>query len=84
MLLLADGARLFEPARDAAIEFIFTMDRQVIAVASWIARRTSGISRVVAAWPVHPQISQIAQIISLGGAFRNPRSEIRNSPAFDF
>jgi hypothetical protein len=25
MLLLADGARLFEPARDAAIEFIFTM-----------------------------------------------------------
>jgi len=23
MLLLADGARLFEPVRDAAIEFIF-------------------------------------------------------------
>jgi hypothetical protein len=45
MLLLADGARLFEPVRDAAIEFIFTMDRQVIAIASWIARRTSDISR---------------------------------------
>jgi len=25
MLLLADGARLFEPARDVAIEFTFTM-----------------------------------------------------------
>jgi hypothetical protein len=75
MLLLADGARLFEPARDAAIEFIFTVDRQVIAVASWIARRTSGISRVVAAWPVHPQISQIAQIFS---GRRNPQSAIRN------
>jgi len=77
MLLLADGARLFEPARDAAIEFIFTMDRQVIAVASWIARRTSRISRMVVAWLVHPQISQIARIISLER--RNPRSEIRNS-----
>jgi hypothetical protein len=76
MLLLADGARLFEPARDAAIEFIFTMDRQVIAIASWIACRTSGISRVVAAWPAHPQISQIAQIIFLER--RNPQSAIRN------
>jgi hypothetical protein len=26
MLLLADGVRLFEPARDAAIEFIFRMN----------------------------------------------------------
>jgi hypothetical protein len=69
---------LFEPARDAAIEFIFTTDRQVIAIALWVARRTSGISRVVAAWPVHPQISRIAQIISLGGAFRDPRSATRN------
>jgi hypothetical protein len=38
VLLLADGVRFFEPARDAAIEFIFTMDRQVIAIASWITR----------------------------------------------
>jgi hypothetical protein len=75
MLLLADGARLFEAARDAAIEFIFTMDRQVIAI-SWIARRTSAISRAVAVWPIHPQISQIAQIISPGGAFRNLRSAV--------
>jgi hypothetical protein len=81
MLLLAAGARLFEPARDAAIEFIFTMDRKVIAIASWIARRTSDISRVVAAWPAHPQISQIAQIIFLER--RNPQSAIRNSPASD-
>ena len=53
MLLLTDGVRFSEPARDVAIEFVFTMDRQVIAIASWIGRRTSGISRVVAAWPVH-------------------------------
>ena len=83
-MLLADDARLFEPARGAAIEFIFTTDRQVIAIASWIARRTSDISRVIVAWPVHPQISQIAEIIFLGGTFRNPQSKIRNSPASDF
>ena len=69
MLLLTDGLRFCEPARDVAIEFVFTMDRQVIAIASWIGRRTSGISRVVAAWPVHPQISQIGQIIFLERRF---------------
>jgi hypothetical protein len=74
MLLLTDGVRFCEPARDVAIEFVFTMDRQVIAIASWIGRRTSGISRVVAAWPVHPQISQIAQIIFLER--RDPKSAI--------
>jgi hypothetical protein len=77
VLLLADGVCFFELARDVTIEFIFTMDRQVIAIASRIARRTSRISRVVVAWTVHPQISQIARIISLER--RNPRSEIRNS-----
>jgi hypothetical protein len=69
MLLLTDGVRFCEPARDVAIEFLFTMDRQVIAIASWIGRRTSGISRVVAAWPVSPQISQIAQIVFLERCF---------------
>jgi hypothetical protein len=71
MLLLIDGVRFCEPARDVAIEFVFTMDRQVIAIASWIGRHTSGISRAVAAWPVHPHISQIAQIIFLER--RNPQ-----------
>jgi len=73
MLLLTDGVRFCEPARDVAIKFVFTMDRQVIAIASWVGRRTSGISRVVAAWPVHPQISQIAQIIFLERRIRNPQ-----------
>jgi hypothetical protein len=76
VLLLADGVRFFELARDVTIEFIFTMDRQVIAIASRIAGHTSRISRVVVAWPVHPQISQIAGIISLER--RNPQSTIRD------
>jgi hypothetical protein len=37
---------------------------------------------VVAAWPVHPQISQIAQTIFLER--RNPQSAIRNSLTSDF
>jgi len=83
MLLLTDGVRFCEPARDVAIEFVFTMDRQVIAIASWVGRRTSGISRVVAAWPVlHPQISQIGQIIFLERRFL--QSAIRNPQFSDF
>jgi len=64
---------------NVAIEFVFTMDRQVIAIASWIARRTSGISRVAAACPVHPQISQIHADYFSGAALsaiRDPKSAI--------
>ncbi|PYK86135.1 MAG: hypothetical protein DMF47_07590 [Verrucomicrobia bacterium] len=65
MLLLTDGVRFCEPARDVAIEFVFTMDRQVIAIASWVGRRTSGF----------PEWSRLFW----SGAFCNLRSEIRNS-----
>jgi len=79
MLLLTDGVRFCEPARDVAIEFVFTMDRQVIAIASWVGRRTSGISRVVAAWPVHRGFHRLPRLFFWSGAFCNLRSEIRNS-----
>src|ERR1700675_2543469 len=78
MLLLADGARLFEPTRDAAIEFIFTRDKQVIAVASWIARRTSDISRLVAACRLIRRFYRLPRLFSgaAQSAICSPRSAV--------
>jgi len=79
MLLLTDGVRFCEPARDVAIEFVFTMDRQVIAIASWVGRRTSGFPEWSRLGRFIRGFHRLPRLFFWSGTFCNLRSEIRNS-----